>query len=180
MAAGASIEAGADPALINRNIDNNGSYIPPPIGREEDKRWIVAEPGWQPPLPTSNPPTSSNPGHLSGTNSSSSLHLSSSQPQPQPNDGRNTSNGSSSDSNSRGEHRGGVKTTPVRKIDAGAFRMEVWVEEGRGKFAARVEDAHDDDREIENVDTANAAGDRNANANSGDYGIAADDDDSDI
>lgn len=33
-----------------------------------------------------------------------------------------------------GRDVGGVKTTPVRRLEAGAFVMEVWVEEGRGKF----------------------------------------------
>lgn len=33
-----------------------------------------------------------------------------------------------------GKDIGGVKTTPVRSLEAGAFVMEVWVEEGRGKF----------------------------------------------
>jgi len=33
-----------------------------------------------------------------------------------------------------GKDVGGVKTTPVRSLEAGAFVMEVWVEEGRGKF----------------------------------------------
>lgn len=33
-----------------------------------------------------------------------------------------------------GRDVGGVKTTPVRSLEAGAFVMEVWVEEGRGKF----------------------------------------------
>ncbi len=40
----------------------------------------------------------------------------------------------------KGKDLGGVKTTPIRTLDAGAFRMEVWVEEGRGKFQAQVED----------------------------------------
>ena len=31
----------------------------------------------------------------------------------------------------RGQDRGGIKTTPVRKVEAGAFVLEVWVEEGR-------------------------------------------------
>lgn len=39
-----------------------------------------------------------------------------------------------------GRDLGGVRTTPVRSLEAGAFRMEVWVEEGRGKFQAKVED----------------------------------------
>ena len=40
----------------------------------------------------------------------------------------------------RGRDLGGVRTTPVRSLEAGAFRMEVWVEEGRGKFQSTVED----------------------------------------
>ena len=39
---------------------------------------------------------------------------------------------------------GGVRTTPVRNLEAGAFAMEVWVEEGRGKFQAGVEDGEED------------------------------------
>ena len=34
----------------------------------------------------------------------------------------------------KGKDLGGVRTTPVRSLEAGAFIMEVWVEEGRGKF----------------------------------------------
>ena len=33
----------------------------------------------------------------------------------------------------KGRDLGGVRTTPVRAVEAGAFKMEVWVEEGRGK-----------------------------------------------
>ncbi|KAL8825224.1 MAG: hypothetical protein Q9191_004548 [Dirinaria sp. TL-2023a] len=36
-----------------------------------------------------------------------------------------------------GRDIGGVRTTPVRSLEAGAFVMEVWVEEGKGKFDAR-------------------------------------------
>ncbi len=43
----------------------------------------------------------------------------------------------------RGRDLGGVRTTPVRSLEAGAFRMEVWVEEGRGKFHSTVEDWED-------------------------------------
>lgn len=35
-----------------------------------------------------------------------------------------------------GKDVGGVRTTPVRSLEAGAFVMEVWVEEGKGKFHA--------------------------------------------
>lgn len=48
--------------------------------------------------------------------------------------------GVSQPTSTRGKDRGGVKTTPVRKVEAGAFVMEVWVEEGRGKFQASVEE----------------------------------------
>lgn len=34
----------------------------------------------------------------------------------------------------KGKDLGGIKTTPVRSLEAGVFVMEVWVEEGRGKF----------------------------------------------
>lgn len=45
----------------------------------------------------------------------------------------------------KGTALGGVRTTPVRSLEAGAFAMEVWVEEGKGKMQARVED--DDNEE---------------------------------
>ena len=37
-----------------------------------------------------------------------------------------------------GRDLGGVRTTPVRRLEAGAFRMEVWVEEGEGKFGGEM------------------------------------------
>ena len=47
----------------------------------------------------------------------------------------------------KGKDLGGVRTTPVRALEAGAFRMEVWIEEGKGKFQAQVEedDGFDED-----------------------------------
>ena len=72
-----------------------------PIGRDEERRWIVAEPGWQ------------REGEAGG--------------------------------NARGEYLGGVRTTPVRSLEAGAFAMEVWVEEGAGKFRAGVEDGDEEE-----------------------------------
>ena len=36
----------------------------------------------------------------------------------------------------RGKYLGGVKTTPVRAVEAGPFIMEVWVEEGKDKAEA--------------------------------------------
>ncbi len=47
----------------------------------------------------------------------------------------------------KGEDLGGVRTTPVRALEAGAFKMEVWVEEGKGKFQAQVEE--DDEYEYD-------------------------------
>ena len=38
----------------------------------------------------------------------------------------------------KGKDLGGVKTTPVRSLEAGAFVMEVWVEEGTGKFSGQM------------------------------------------
>lgn len=32
-----------------------------------------------------------------------------------------------------GRDRGGVKTTPVRTVEAGEFVLELWIEEGREK-----------------------------------------------
>ena len=43
-----------------------------------------------------------------------------------------------------GRYLGGARTTPIRSLEAGAFAMEVWVEEGKGKFVASVEDAEDE------------------------------------
>ena len=40
----------------------------------------------------------------------------------------------------KGKDLGGVRTTPVRALEAGAFKMEVWIEEGKGKFQAQVEE----------------------------------------
>ena len=37
----------------------------------------------------------------------------------------------------RGSDLGGVRTTPVRTVEAGEFVMEMWVEEGRGKKGVR-------------------------------------------
>jgi mitotic spindle assembly checkpoint protein MAD2B len=35
---------------------------------------------------------------------------------------------------SEGEDLGGVKVTPIRTVEAGVFRFETWVEEGKAKF----------------------------------------------
>ena len=44
----------------------------------------------------------------------------------------------SGDGEGRGEDLGGVRTTPVRRVEAGEFVMEMWVEEGRGKVGVEV------------------------------------------
>lgn len=44
----------------------------------------------------------------------------------------------------KGKDLGGVRTTPVRALEAGVFKMEVWVEEGRGKFQAQVEEGEEE------------------------------------
>ena len=36
-------------------------------------------------------------------------------------------------SQKRGRDLGGIRTTPVRAVEAGAFVMEMWIEEGRAK-----------------------------------------------
>ena len=33
----------------------------------------------------------------------------------------------------KGKELGGVKTTPIRTVEAGEFLMEIWIEEGKGK-----------------------------------------------
>lgn len=48
-----------------------------------------------------------------------------------------------------GRDLGGVRTTPVRSLEAGAFAMEVWVEEAKGKFVAQVEDEGPEDKDGE-------------------------------
>lgn len=94
--------------------------IEPPIGREEDKRWIVSEPGWQRSL-------------RRGRGSDRDLH-----------GDDDDDGGGGGGASSAGQYLGGARTTPVRKVEAGAFAMECWVEEGKGKFRAGVEDADED------------------------------------
>lgn len=36
-----------------------------------------------------------------------------------------------------GQDAGGVRTTPIRAVEAGVFRFETWVEEGEAKFKAQ-------------------------------------------
>lgn len=37
-----------------------------------------------------------------------------------------------------GEYLGGAKTTPVRNLESGAFSLEMWIEEGKGKFEEQL------------------------------------------
>lgn len=37
-------------------------------------------------------------------------------------------------SSKMGRDLGGAKTTPIRNLESGAFALEMWIEEGRGKF----------------------------------------------
>ena len=78
---------------------------------EREGRWVVAEPGLQK-------------GRVGGGNGDADADVE--------RGGR--------DGSKKGRDLGGVRTTPVRSLEAGAFRMEVWVEEGRGKFQSKVED----------------------------------------
>ncbi|KAF2856351.1 DNA-binding protein [Plenodomus tracheiphilus IPT5] len=42
---------------------------------------------------------------------------------------------------SEGSDLGGVKVTPIRSVEAGVFRFETWVEEGKAKFEGRGDDS---------------------------------------
>ena len=37
----------------------------------------------------------------------------------------------------KGKDRGGVRTTPIRSLESGAFAMEMWIEEGREKTSQK-------------------------------------------
>jgi mitotic spindle assembly checkpoint protein MAD2B len=55
-----------------------------------------------------------------------------------------TGSGENGDSESservkRGGNLGGVKTTPIRSVEAGPFVMEIWAEEGREKMKVKTE-----------------------------------------
>ena len=57
-----------------------------------------------------------------------------SQPSLQPNvKGENQGTSDTAGSGTIGKDLGGVKTKPVRSLEAGAFLLEVWVEEGKAK-----------------------------------------------
>ncbi|KAL8732493.1 MAG: hypothetical protein Q9166_002707 [cf. Caloplaca sp. 2 TL-2023] len=47
---------------------------------------------------------------------------------------RKRTEGEAQQKTAMGKELGGVKTTPVRSLESGAFVMEMWVEEGKGKF----------------------------------------------
>ena len=94
-----------------------------PIGRGD--RWIAAEPGLQKERRREG-------GGYSGFEGSS---------------GEVEDEGFRVGESQKGQDLGGVRTTPVRALEAGAFRMEVWIEEGKGKFQAHVEE--DDEYEYD-------------------------------
>ena len=50
----------------------------------------------------------------------------------------------------KGKHLGGIRTVPLRSVEAGPFVMEVWVEEGQGKAEAvrEVERERELEREL--------------------------------
>ena len=102
---------------LREDEDDGLGVVEPPIGREEDKRWIVSEPGWQRP-----PQRRGSDRDVHGD------------------DDDEGGGGGGASSSSTGKYLGGARTTPVRKVEAGAFAMECWVEEGKGKFRAGVED----------------------------------------
>ena len=43
--------------------------------------------------------------------------------------------------NKEGRDLGGVRVTPIRSVEAGVFRFETWVEEGKAKFESRGDDS---------------------------------------
>lgn len=47
----------------------------------------------------------------------------------------------------KGEHVGGARTIPVRTVAAGEMMFEMWIEEGKTKFQASVDDANDSEPE---------------------------------
>lgn len=49
-------------------------------------------------------------------------------------EGGSTQESKEQDKRNMGEDLGGVRITPIRTVEAGTFRFETWVEEGRAKF----------------------------------------------
>lgn len=96
-----------------------------PIGRED--RWVAAEPGLQKERRRGE-------GGYGGFEGSS---------------GDIEADEFSMGESKKGKDLGGMRTTPVRALEAGAFKMEVWIEEGKGKFKAQVEEDNDDDDDDE-------------------------------
>ena len=94
-----------------------------PIGRED--RWVAAEPGLQKERRRGG-------GGYGGFEGSS---------------GDAEADDLSMGESKKGKDLGGMRTTPVRALEAGAFKMEVWIEEGKGKFQAQVEEDDEDNDE---------------------------------
>ncbi|KAK2812972.1 hypothetical protein FQN50_000993 [Emmonsiellopsis sp. PD_5] len=99
----------------------NGANAPAGVSKE-DQLWIAAEP-WKLDLIGANgsQPTDNS---FEGRHASSHLNGGASS--------NNTPNGR--DLDSRTSSRGRAKTVPVRTVDAGEMKLEVWVEEAKGKF----------------------------------------------
>ncbi|PGH33231.1 mitotic spindle assembly checkpoint protein MAD2B [[Emmonsia] crescens] len=89
---------------------------------KEEQLWIAAEPG-KPDL------NSSGSSCDSGTNTNGSLHPTATNDDSF--DNATTKNGGGA---GRRGSRGRAKTVPVRTVDAGEMKLEVWVEEAKGKF----------------------------------------------
>ncbi|KAK2794327.1 hypothetical protein FQN52_008685 [Onygenales sp. PD_12] len=102
----------------------NGANAPAGVSKE-DQLWIAAEP-WKLDLIGANgsQPTDNS---FEGRHASSHLNGGASS-----NNNNNTPNGR--DLDSRTSSRGRAKTVPVRTVDAGEMKLEVWVEEAKGKF----------------------------------------------
>jgi len=49
------------------------------------------------------------------------------------------SNSSSSSGPAEGADLGGARTTPIRAVEAGVLRFEMWVEEGKAKFEMQAQ-----------------------------------------
>lgn len=114
-----------------------------PIGREEDKAWIAAEPGWEPP-PRAVAAAAGSSAEASGQDSGDVNGSRTGKTGEVGVNGRTGNGHGGAGVGIRGRYRGGVRTTPVRSVEAGPFQMEVWVEEGKAKFEATVEDGDGD------------------------------------
>ncbi|KAJ4342467.1 hypothetical protein N0V87_001086 [Didymella glomerata] len=58
-------------------------------------------------------------------------------------DGSTQESSETGDKRRRGGDLGGLRFTPIRTVEAGTFRFETWIEEGRAKFEDMVDNAPD-------------------------------------